>query len=209
MISTTGLFIASTMFTGIIEATGTVEELRQTPAGGRLTLNCVSFVTELVLGESVAVNGCCLTVADIQGDTICFDLLQETLRVTNLGALDTGDEVNLERSLAVGQRMSGHYVQGHIDCVSEILRIEPDGNDHRLEIALPQAFRRLVVHRGSIALNGISLTIADLGENAFTLWIIPHTMEVTNLHSAKAGDPVNLEFDVLAKYVERMLQLRE
>ena len=104
--------------------------------------------------------------------------------------------------------MSGHYVQGHIDCVSKVLSIEPKGNDYQLDIALPKEFRHLVVHRGSIAVSGISLTIAELRTDSFTLWIIPHTMEVTNLSAAKADDPVNLEFDVLAKYVDRLEQVR-
>jgi riboflavin synthase len=196
-----------TMFSGIIESLGTVRELVTTPAGGRLVLECVDFVTELSPGESVAVNGCCLTVTRITPEgSVGFDLLQETLRVTNLGSLVRGSKVNLERALAAGQRMSGHYVQGHVDCVSEIVALEPDGNDHRLDVRLPAEYRHLVIQRGSIAVNGISLTIAALHDDAFTLWIIPHTMSVTNLHAAKTGDPVNLEFDVLAKYVERMVR---
>ena len=195
------------MFSGIIESIGTVRELAATPAGGRLILEGVEMFTELSPGESVAVNGCCLTVTEtVPNGGVCFDLLQETLRVTNLGSLEKGSKVNLERALAVGGRMSGHYVQGHIDCVSEILVIEPAGNDHRLDIRLPGEFRHLVVHRGSIAVSGISLTIAKLRDDALTLWIIPHTMSATNLHAAKAGDPVNLEFDVLAKYVDRLLE---
>jgi riboflavin synthase len=197
------------MFTGIIESTGTVRELAATPEGRRLTLEGIDFATELSLGESVAVNGVCLTVAQATtGDLAHFDLLQETLRVTNLGSLEAGSLVNLERAVAVGDRMSGHYVQGHVDCVSEILSITPDGNDHQVDIRLPEAFRHLVVQRGSISVSGISLTIAELREDAFTLWIIPHTMSVTHLQHAKSGDPINLEFDVLAKYVERMLAAR-
>ncbi|MGK0189743.1 MAG: riboflavin synthase [Verrucomicrobiales bacterium] len=197
------------MFTGIIESVAPVAELSATEKGGRLTLENVSFASELELGESIAVNGTCLTVTHFTPDgSVSFDLLQETLRVTNLGALRPNCRVNLERALAVGQRMSGHYVQGHIDCVSEILSITPDGNDHRLDIALPASFQHLVVHRGSIAVSGISLTIADLRDDAFTLWIIPHTMQVTNLGVSKSGDPVNLEFDVLAKYVDRLEQVR-
>lgn len=197
------------MFTGIIETVAPVGELATTESGGRLTLENVPFASELELGESVAVNGTCLTVTESTPDgRVCFDLLAETLRVTNLGELRPNCRVNLERALAVGQRMSGHYVQGHIDCVSRILTIEPAGNDYRLDIALPAEFRHLVVHRGSIAVSGISLTIAELRDDAFTLWIIPHTMQVTNLGVSKANDPVNLEFDVLAKYVDRLEQVR-
>ena len=197
------------MFSGIIESVAAVGDLTATASGGRLTLENVSFAGELELGESVAVNGCCLTVTDTTPDgRVSFDLLQETLRVTNLGSLQPNCRVNLERALAVGQRMSGHYVQGHIDCVSKIIAIEPAGNDYRLDIALPAQFRHLVVRRGSIAVSGISLTIAELRDDSFTLWIIPHTMKVTNLGVSKADDPVNLEFDVLAKYVDRLEQVR-
>ena len=197
------------MFTGIIESVGVVAELSVSEQGGHLVLESVPFARDLEIGESVAINGCCLTVTKTSpGKRVHFDLLQETLRVTNLGSLQPKARVNLERALAAGQRMSGHYVQGHVDCISEILSIEPKGGDHRLDIRLPEAFRHLVVRRGSIAVSGISLTIAELTDDALTLWIIPHTMQVTNLSTAKPGDPVNLEFDVLAKYVERMESLR-
>jgi len=199
------------MFTGIVESVGRVRDVATTAAGGRLVLGDVPFCGELAIGESVAVNGCCLTVTGTDTDTggmdVHFDLLQETLRVTNLGALRPGARVNLERAVAVGDRMSGHYVQGHVDCVSRILAIEPDGNDHRLEVALPAEFARFTVSRGSIAVDGISLTIADLRHDRFTNWITPHTCKATNLGFANAGDPVNLEFDLLAKYVDRMRAL--
>lgn len=193
------------MFTGIIEARGEVVALELVETGARLVVR-LPFASELEIGESVAVNGACLTVTviDEAEQTAAFDLLAETLRVTNLGDLVAGDFVNAERALAVGDRLSGHFVQGHVDCVSEILAWEPVGQDHRLEIALPSEFARYVIRKGSICIDGISLTAADLQDDRFTIWIIPHTAEVTNLGAAKAGKRVNLEFDMLAKYLEQL-----
>jgi riboflavin synthase len=190
------------MFTGIIESVGEVVSLAQTAEGGRLSLK-VPFAGELVVGESVAVNGCCLTVTEVVEGVAAFDLLGETLRVTNLGKLGAGGNVNLERAVRVGDRMSGHFVQGHVDCVSEIRAMEGRGDDHRVEVTLPTDFARYVVHKGSIAIDGISLTIAELGEDSFSVWIIPHTFEVTNLGGKAVGDAVNLEFDVIGKYAQR------
>ncbi|MBL9153350.1 MAG: riboflavin synthase [Verrucomicrobiales bacterium] len=194
------------MFTGIIEARGEVLSLAPVATGARLTLR-VPFAADLATGESVAVNGACLTATGIDpaAGTVGFDLLAETLRVTNLGDLASGDAVNLERALAVGDRLSGHFVQGHVDCVSEILAWEPVGQDHRLEIALPPAMARYVIRKGSLCVDGISLTVADLAPDRMTLWIIPHTAAVTNLGTARAGKRVNLEFDMLAKYLERLM----
>lgn len=193
------------MFTGIIEARGEIVALEPVETGARLVVR-LPFASELEIGESVAVNGACLTVTviDEAEQTAAFDLLAETLRVTNLGDLVVGDFVNAERALAVGDRLSGHFVQGHVDCVSEILAWEPVGQDHRLEIALPSEFARYVIRKGSICIDGISLTAADLQDDRFIIWIIPHTAEVTNLGTAKAGKRVNLEFDMLAKYLERL-----
>ncbi len=196
------------MFTGIIESTGSVATLRATSQGGRLELEGVAFASDLVLGESVAVNGCCLTVVSYGEGRVAFDLLQETLRLTNLGALAAGEEVNLERALRAGDRLSGHFVQGHIDGTARVLAYEAEGQDHRYSLALPEAGRRLVVPKGSIAVNGISLTIAALEDDSFTLWITPHTHGVTNLRQAGVGQLVNLEYDFLGKQVERLLALR-
>ena len=190
------------MFTGIIEWVGKVIALEQTDDGGRLVVK-LPFAGELTRGESVAVNGCCLTVTDLGGDSASFDLLGETLRVTNLGILGAGATVNLERAVRVGDRMSGHFVQGHVDCVSAIEAIEQRGEDRRVDVVLPGEFARYVVDKGSVAIDGISLTVADLGEDSLSVWIIPHTFSVTNLGAKAVGDSVNLEFDVLAKYVER------
>lgn len=195
------------MFTGIIEATGQVIERTMLHEGGARLTMAIPFAGELELGESVAINGCCLTVTAVEGENVSFDLLQQTLNVTNLGRLEVGHRANLERALLPTQRMSGHWVQGHVDQTAEILAIRPQGQDTRIEVALPPEAKPLVISRGSIAVDGISLTIADLAEDQFTLWIIPHTLEVTNLGQKQPGDWVNLEFDLLGKYVQRQLAL--
>lgn len=196
------------MFTGIVEETGEVLSLQRNPTGGRLAVRAPLVSGDIKLGDSVAVNGCCLTVTAQSGQELSFDLLEETLRRTNLGRLQTGSLVNLERALGGTGRFGGHFVQGHIDCPAEILSLEPVGADHRLEVALPREFAQYAAFKGSIAVSGISLTVAELKESSLVIWLIPHTMEVTNLRAAKAGDLVNLEFDMLAKYVERILSLQ-
>ena len=196
------------MFTGIVESTGLVESITVTPAGGHLVLGGVAFAEELVIGESVAVNGCCLTVVSSGRGRASFDLLQETRRLTNLGNLTSGDAVNLERAMRVGDRLSGHFVQGHIDGTATILAYEPDGQDHRYTVSLPEDGQRLIMPKGSIAVNGISLTVTGLDADRFTLWITPHTHAVTTLRHARAGQLVNLEYDFLGKQVERLLALR-
>lgn len=195
------------MFTGLVEETGSVLALERGADGGaRLIVNAPLITLDLQLGDSVAVNGCCLTAVKQEGTFVSFDLLTETLRCTNLGALKNGSLVNLERALAVGARMGGHFVQGHIDGAAPVLAFEPSGVDYRLEIKLPSGFARYVAAKGSICVNGISLTVAEISGESFTLWIIPHTLAKTNLRELRAGDFVNLEFDLLAKYVERLLQ---
>src|SRR6478735_4627952 len=196
------------MFTGIVEETGEVIALERSSHGARLKVRADVVTSGLQLGDSIAVNGCCLTATAQEGGILSFDLLQETLSRTNLGDLVPGVPVNLERALAAGARLGGHFVQGHIDCPSEILALEPVGADHRLEIALPAEFAGLVAFKGSIAVDGISLTVAEVRPESFVLWIIPHTMSATNLRIRRRGDRVNLEFDLLAKYLQRMLEQR-
>lgn len=194
------------MFTGLVEELGEVVALDRLASGGvRLSLRASGFDEGVQIGDSVSVNGCCLTVANLDGGVVSFDLLQETLARTSLGALEKGGCVNLERAMAAGGRFGGHFVQGHVDGTAEILRIEPHGADVRLEIALPHGAAKYFVLKGSVAIDGISLTIAELQADRFVLWIIPHTLSATNLGRRKAGDLVNLEYDLLAKYVERML----
>ena len=197
------------MFTGIVEATGRVARLQATADGGRLELCGVPFAGDLALGESVAVNGCCLTVVEWSPDTVKFDLLQQTLRLTNLGSLAPGDIVNLERAMQAGGRFSGHFVQGHVDGTGDILVWESHGQDYKLEVRVPAELRRLLIPRGSITIDGISLTAAEIGKESLTAWITPHTRAVTNLADAAAGKKVNVEVDMLAKYVEQLLALRE
>ena len=196
------------MFTGLVETTGKVAEFKVTDGGGQLHIR-IPFTSELELGESVAINGCCLTVAAIDNESgsVRFDLLQETLRLTNLGDLTPEDPVNLERALRADARLGGHFVQGHVDTTAELLAYSEDGQDHRLQVALPKKFARYVIPKGSITVDGMSLTVAVLDSDNFTIWITPHTHAVTNLQIRKAGQRVNLEFDVLAKYMERLTQL--
>ncbi len=191
------------MFTGIIETCGEVADLEPVATGARLWVRA-PFADEVALGESVANNGACLTVVEVSDGAMRFDLLHETLRLTNLGDLATGDPVNLERSLRVGDRLSGHFVQGHVDACAEVLAYEPVGNDHRFAVALPREFAHLVAPKGSICVDGISLTLAELHDDRFVLWIIPHTHEVTNLRRVRPGVRVNLEFDLLAKHLARL-----
>jgi riboflavin synthase len=194
------------MFTGLIEEVGTVLWIRVTDRGTQLQLGAPKIAPEIHKGDSVAVNGCCLTVASHRGDNLTFDLLQETLDRTNLRHLRRDSPVNLERALSATSRVGGHFVQGHIDCTSRVLAFNPaGGDDHRLEIELPNEFSHYVATKGSIAINGISLTVAELLANSFVVWIIPHTKRHTNLKTIAPGDRLNLEFDILAKYVERIL----
>jgi riboflavin synthase len=197
------------MFTGLIEEVGTVMALRGADRGTQLQIAAPGIAKKIRTGDSVAVNGCCLTVGSQRGDQLTFDLLEETIGRTNLKALRRDTPVNLERALSADGRVGGHFIQGHIDCTAPILAFEERAGDHRLEVRLPAEFAHYVVSKGSIAMNGISLTVAEVLPESFVVWIIPHTKRHTNLDRAKAGDLLNLEFDILAKYVERMLSRRE
>ena len=194
------------MFTGIVESIGTIESITHTGKGARMEIALPGFASELETGESVAVNGCCLSVVAQTDSTASFDMLAKTVSITNLGHLHEGDSVNLERALCQGSRVSGHFVQGHVDTIAEIVALEPDGNDHRLEVALPPEFSRYLAPKGSIAVDGISLTAAEINDDkhTFTCWITPHTHSVTTLNTRKSGQSVNLEFDMLAKHLERL-----
>jgi riboflavin synthase len=191
------------MFTGLIEEIGSVLLIRATDRGIRLQLSAPRIAGTIDTGDSISVNGCCLTVASHQHEKITFDLLEETVARTNLGALKRDSSVNLERALAADARLGGHFVQGHIDCTARIIAFAESNS--RLEIALPEDRALYVAEKGSIAVDGISLTIAEVKPASFVTWIIPHTRRHTNLKNARAGALVNLEFDILAKYVERML----
>ncbi|SRR6266487_3615793 len=189
------------MFTGLVEEVGSVFAIHRT----QLEIAAPRLAKGIRIGDSVAVDGCCLTLSARDGDRLVFDILGETFDRTNLKTLRRDTPVNLERALAADGRIGGHFVQGHIDCAAQIMSFEQTGNDDRLEIELAAQFARYVLRKGSIALNGISFTIAEVFPESFAVWVIPHTKQQTNLASAKPGDLINVEFDILAKYVERML----
>jgi len=193
------------MFTGLIEEVGSVVAVRASDRGNQLQIAAPHTAKKIRNGNSVAVNGCCLTVSSHLGNQLTFDLLEETVGRTNLRVLRPEAPVNLERALSADRCIGGHFVQGHVDCTSLILAFEKSGRDHRLEVELTAEFAHYVVSKGSIAVNGISLTIAEVLPKSFVVWIIPHTKRRTNLDCAQIGDLLNLEFDILAKYVERML----
>lgn len=195
------------MFTGLVEATGTVLALESKGEQAQLVME-IPFASELTLGDSVAINGCCLTVANLTENAVAFDLLCQTLRVTSLGNLVAGSIVNLERAMMVGERFGGHFVQGHVDGVGVIHRLESSGQDHRVEVSLPPEVHRLCIDKGSITLDGISLTIAELKDRSAIFWITPHTWAFTNLGHSSLGQTMNLETDMLAKYVDKLLAAR-
>ena len=193
------------MFTGLIEEVGRVVATRANDHGTKLEIAAPRTAREARTGESIAVNGCCLTLTSRRGDRLSFDLLEETIARTNLKKLRQNSRLNLERALRADGRLGGHFVQGHVDCVSSIIGLEKKGADFRLEVELPRKFAHYVASKGSIAVDGISLTVADVLPKSFVAWIIPYTKRHTNLDRATIGDLVNLEFDILAKYVERMV----
>ena len=196
------------MFTGLVETTGKILSLEPRGESARLFVEAASIAPQLELGESVAVNGCCLTVTQIDtaAGTFAFDLLMQTLRVTSLGDLQTDSLVNLERAMRLGDRFGGHFVQGHVDDTVRILDFSPHGQDHRLEVEFPEKHRGLVIPKGSICLDGISLTAAEVVSSSITCWIIPHTLQVTHLHTKKPGDRMNVEFDMLGKHVRELVK---
>lgn len=194
------------MFTGLVESVGQVVESRPSGGGVRIRL-ATSLAPDLALGDSLAVNGVCLTVVATDREGVSADIGPETLRVTTLGTLGVGHRVNLERSMRADNRFGGHFVQGHVDAVGRIDRIVPDVDFHTLTIDYPPRFAANLIHRGSIAVDGISLTIAALRDDQFDLMIIPFTLEHTNLRDAAAGTSVNLEFDMVGKYVARAAEL--
>lgn len=200
------------MFTGIVEEAGTVEAIRPTQKSIQLIVRARLIGRGLKVGASVAVNGCCLTVVKLasrgKDRLIQFDMLQESWRLTNMQFARPGSLVNLERPLRAAGELGGHFVTGHVDGLGKITKWERVGRDHMLDIAAPPAVMRYVIHKGSIALDGISLTVAAVKRNGFRIWIIPHTYEVTALRDRKVGDAVNLEADLLGKYVEKFFTSR-
>jgi riboflavin synthase len=197
------------MFTGIVEESGRVQSITPGKDAIRLAVRALVCGRGMKVGGSLAVNGCCLTVAKISGSgrgrLLQFDLLEETWQRTNFHSLQPGAAVNLERSVRAGGRMDGHFVTGHIDGVGKILRWERSGRDHVLDIGAPPDIMRYIVVKGSVAVDGISLTVAGARAKSFRIWIIPHTLAVTALRERKPGGEVNLETDLLGKYVERFV----
>jgi riboflavin synthase len=194
------------MFTGIVDETGEVESFARAAKSWTLRVSAAGIPGDVALGESIAVNGCCLTAVGFDKAVLTFDVLEETRRLTNLHSIVAGAPVNLERSLRADSRLGGHFVTGHIDGPGIIEVLEARGADHYLRVRGPKGCGRLLVVKGSIAVDGISLTVAEVEGDSFAVWIIPHTLAVTNLRIRGVGDSVNLEFDMLGKYVEKLLQ---
>ncbi len=200
------------MFTGIIEQAGKIEALDRHTDGGKLRIrfaNDGEIVSQAKLGDSIAVNGCCLTVTEFGGKHFSADLSGETLRRTSFGEMKAGDIVNLERPLVANARLGGHFVQGHVDGIGRVVKLEREGENWWLSVRVPEDLRRYVVEKGSIAIDGISLTVARWHQGVADIAVIPFTYEHTNVHAMAPGHAVNLEVDLLAKYVESLLNARK
>lgn len=178
------------------------------PDSWQLQIAAQLLLPDVKVGDSVAVNGCCLTVVKFDSAHLWFDVLEETRRLTNFTLIAPGTLVNLERSLRADSRLGGHFVTGHVDTLGRVGVFEPRGKDHYLKVAVPEGFSHYLVYKGSVAIDGISLTVAEVAGDAFAVWLIPHTLAATNLRSKKNGDMVNLEFDLLAKYVRKITSTR-
>lgn len=196
------------MFTGLVEEIGLCEDLQRSAGSARLLIQAPSISLGVKIGDSISVNGCCLTAISIRDGIMAFDLLDETLQRTNLKELIPGRKVNLERSLLADGRLGGHFVQGHVDATIPVVAILQQGSDLRINFKVPPEFAGYVAYKGSVAINGVSLTIAEVTADSFAVWIIPHTATHTNLGDLREGDLVNLECDMLAKYAARIMQMR-
>ena len=201
------------MFTGIIEHTGTIEGLALNDDGGRVTIHAPSVAPSLAVSNSIAVNGCCLTIVDLHNGRLSADLSGETIRKTSFGAkggeLKKGARVNLEQPLTAGKEFGGHFVLGHVDTIGRVSHLTPEGENWWFGVEVPEEFARYVVPKGSITIDGISLTVARWHDNTAEVAVIPYTYKHTNIRDRKPGDAVNLEGDILGKYVERYLQARD
>lgn len=193
------------MFTGIVEGVGKVVSFEEKKAAWLLKLQAPEFIAETLSdGDSLACNGCCLTLIGRDANELSFELLEETIRLTSFEGVKAGTKINLERPLAANARLGGHFVSGHIDVRSKVEVFEQKGKNFYLKVAVPKEFSKYVVYKGSVAIDGISLTIVEANADSLAVWLIPHTLEVTNLSDCEAGKYVNLEFDLLAKYVEKI-----
>ncbi|MEM1221251.1 MAG: riboflavin synthase [Verrucomicrobiota bacterium] len=197
------------MFTGIVEETGSVISFDERSEAWRLKVKAEKVNQGVNLGDSISVNGCCLTVVERSGESLEFDLLEESVRLTSIQGIGPGGKVNLERALLPTTRMGGHFVSGHVDGRGVIEAIEPRGKDFFFRIRPEQGDLKYLVHKGCVTVDGISLTVAEVDDECFAIWLIPHTMEITNLHTKKQGDLVNLEYDLIAKYVEKLFVSKE
>lgn len=193
------------MFTGLVEEKGEVLSFNEQPGGWRLKLRVHETGEGVAIGDSVAVNGCCLSAVEVSSSCLEFDALEETRRLTNLKALGPGSSVNLERSLKFDGRVGGHFLTGHVDGEGRIVELKRKGADVLLRIEAPDAFLKYLAYKGCIAIDGISLTVAEVAGKVISIWLIPHTLAVTTLGERSEGDSVNLEFDLLAKYTETIL----
>lgn len=196
------------MFTGIVRELGEIERMETTAEGARLAIVAPQTASRVQVGDSVAINGVCLTVVAKAGERLQFDAVLETLRRSNLSVLKPGDRVNLEESLRVGEAVGGHFVQGHVDTTGLVQRLTPQGNAVVMVVSVAEEWVRYVASKGSVAVDGVSLTVVGVCRNEFSVWLIPHTRAVTTLGLRRVGDRVNVEFDMLAKYLERLLEAR-
>lgn len=196
------------MFTGIIEAMGKVTNIVNGPDSAQLTIESAGFFSDIKLGDSIAVNGCCLTAVTNTADQFTVDVMKQTLALTNIGALQLGSVVNLEKAMKVSDRLGGHIVQGHVDSTATLAAINQGADWYELVFNVPANYLKYMQAQGSITINGVSLTIAKLSDTdkQLSVWLIPETLKRTNLSALKVGDVVNLEVDVLAKYVERIMK---
>lgn len=194
------------MFTGLVEETGRLEKKIKTGEGFQLVVSAKKVMDDLNIGSSISVNGCCLTVVKKDNGTFSVDTIEETLKKTNLGDLETGDRVNLERPLKADARLGGHFVLGHVDTTGTVKEVTELSNSHFMKINFPADFKKYLIYVGSVSIDGVSMTIAELGEDWFGVGIIPFTWQETIFSDKKVGDRVNLEFDVLGKYVERIME---
>lgn len=194
------------MFTGLVEDKGRVVERVEQSHGAKFTIASNRVFSDAEIGASIAINGCCLTIVELESDQAVFEAGEETLSRTNLGGLNGGSPVNLERSLRAGDRLGGHFVTGHIDCVGQIESRTDDGDWSTIWFSVAEPYAHHLAPKGSIAVDGVSLTVVDVETNRFSVALIPHTLSETNLGEKKVGDSVNLETDVLAKYVEQSLK---
>ena len=196
------------MFTGIVEGTGEVRGIRKIKNRARLLIKAPFSLSRIKIGESLSVNGCCLTVVSKKRGIFEADLTYETLRGTNLGDLKKGDRINLERPLRLADRIGGHLVQGHVDGVGRVLRLWRNGSSVEIEVGLPKGLRRFIIPKGSIAVEGVSMTVNRLSRRSLLLVVIPHTLRTTNLGSKRVGDWMNLEVDLVGKYIQSLTRRR-